>query len=327
MPPSNFLATGNQQNMPQYQGFGQGASQYGGAPAGSQPGMTRGFFGDLFNTVLQPVGIKPFPGGPYPDAGHLDQAQNAINTNTPITNLGALGGLPQIYSSLARQSGLPDPFADMAKSQWAQNNPAQGNPGQAPQLASNEWFQQPYTPSQSLTDLSDPTQRLLNQEQSGIAGNAQAGWSRVKASLAARGLSDQIPAMEAYYHQNAANQGTQAENQVRASEADRKTQLSQYLASALTQLYNAQRQHSLDQSGIFQNQGALSAAESNNTMNFYKNLLAPFAAQGASSLFGGSGGGINSGGNGSGYRTNADGTPAMYGPSGTTAGDVFTGIF
>lgn len=284
--PSNYLATGNQQGLGQY--------------SPQQAAQSRGFFGDLLNTVTAPLGLKLLPGGPYPDAGKLDQAQGAINSYSPIQNLGALSGLPQMYSQLARQNGLPDPFADMIKSQYTQplNTTAGGAMGQpagstgvAPQYA-NEWWNQSYTPSQSQYDLSAPTQRLLNQEQSNIGGQHQAAWQRIKANLAARGLGDSstMAAAQAYLDQTYGNQATTAENQVRAAEADRKTQLSQYLANALTQLYNAQRQHSLDQAGIFQNQGALSAAQSNNTMNFYRNLMAPFAAQGASSLFGGAGG-------------------------------------
>lgn len=273
-------------------------SQYGG-----QPGQSRGIFdsiGSFFNTALAPVGIKPFSGGPYADAGKLDQAQGAINNYTPINDLGALSGLPQIYSQLAQQNGLADPFSEMMKSQWQQNNPAQGNPGQAPQLGANEWFQQPYTPSQNPNDLSQPTQRYLNQKQSDIGGAHQAAWQNIKANLSARGLGDSntLAAAQAYLDQAYGGQAQQAETTVRGAEQDRKIQLSEYLANALTQLYNAQRQHSLDQSGIFQNQGALSAAQNNNNMNFFRSLLAPFAAQGVSSFMPGGGGatsGLNAG--------------------------------
>jgi hypothetical protein len=271
---------------------------------GATAPSSRGIFdsiGSFFNTALSPVGIKPFPGGPYADAGKLDQAQGAMNNFSPITDLGALSGLPQMYSQLAQQNGLPDPFSQMIKQQYmrpldttaggAMGQPA-GSMGVAPQYQ-NEWWNKDYTPSNDPYALSSVSQRYLNQKQSDIGGAHNAEWQRIKANLSARGLGDSstMDAARAYLDQAYGNQGQEAETSIRGAEFDRKQQIAQYLANALTQLFNAQRQHSLDQAGIFQNQGALSAAQSNNNMNFFRSLFAPFASQGASSLFGGGGGG------------------------------------
>jgi len=149
---------------------------------------------NLVNSITQPIGVKLLPGGPYNDNSHGDKAQQAQQAGNQQ--------ISQLIAQLANMSGVQNP--------QAQINPMYPNGGNPSDPAS---FHNPYA-------LNQVQQGELNGQNSMDADAMNRIMSKVKANLAARGLSDSSSASAAqtYLRQKLASQVSQ-NNQAAAQNA------------------------------------------------------------------------------------------------------------
>lgn len=181
--------------------------------------------GSLLNTISSPFGIKLSKGGPYPDGGALDRQQDQAAPMAKVGNdliqqgshlpglqdMGFLQYLPQIFQSLSALTGTPNPLAGGGggivggggqmgvgpggNGQAGQNMGAQRNPSSANEMHGelNQSNQSPYA-------LNPVQQSQLNQQNSQTSQDYQRTMARIKANLAARGLthSSHMDAASAY---------------------------------------------------------------------------------------------------------------------------------
>lgn len=125
--------------------------------------------GTFANQLTAPLGVRLFPGGPYPDAGFGDQqtaaAQQYIQQLAPL------------IAQIAQSAGVTNPMT-----------------GEQGQYADN------------LYQLSPVQQGEVNQQASVDRQAYDQIMSRVEANLSARGMKDMLPAAQAYLTQQLQSQ-------------------------------------------------------------------------------------------------------------------------
>jgi len=141
--------------------------------------------GSFINTLLSPIGIKPFSGGPYGDrelgSAALNKADQLGKYGTGLVEGGQKqtdtyqNALLQLFSQLANQNGVGDPYKYAGKSDAdiaaMKTQEATGGAPQSDPFKLNGPF---------LTDYNNKT-GLINQAR-------QAALSRMKSDLSRRGL-------------------------------------------------------------------------------------------------------------------------------------------
>lgn len=258
-----------------------------------------GGIGDFFNSLTSPVGVKLFSGGPYADRQFGSQALNAVQ-NLPGTNdLGALGGLSQIYSQMAKMYGLPD-FVGLMQQPTA-GLPAQSNDPAHPGLIAQNSINQNNAATLAQQEASfDPNkftpvnQRQFNQQAGDIAQQKQNVMSGVRARLSARGLGDSstMAAAEAYLQQKYGGITNQTETQMLQGQQGQQQQALQSMAAAVQQMFQDQMNRANQKAGGFQQAGQQAIQTNSNALNQLGNFAGLLAGGGnLGGLLGGGGGG------------------------------------
>lgn len=240
--------------------------------------------GSLINSITSPFGVKPFKGGPYPDAGLMDKQQQALSGPLPqISDLGALGALPQVYGQIAKMTGVPDFLGNMP-SPVAPGTPAQGTANQPGAIAQNAMNMDKQANLANQIAQFDPNkftssnQQLFNNMASQNAVDKNTALANIRARLSARGLGDStsMAAAEAYLQQKyGGNIRNQELGLLQGQQAQQQNALGQQ-ANALGSIYNAQNQRMLQQAGILGQQAQLARENTANSMGQIGNLAAIF---------------------------------------------------
>lgn len=241
-----------------------------------------GFLDGIINSITSPLGVKLFPGGPYKDNGFGQKAQQAVTgPMTPISDLGALGQLPQVYGQIAKMTGVPD-FLGAMPSPITPGMPAQSNDPNKPGIIATNSINQDRqnTLNQQIANFdpnkfSTPNQNLFNNMASQNAIDKNTALSRIQARLSARGLGDSssMAAAQAYLEQ--AYGGNLRNQELGLLENQQGQQQNALLgqANAMGNLYNAQRQRMLDAAGVYNTAGQQAIANNNNSMGQLGGLL------------------------------------------------------
>lgn len=227
-----------------------------------------GFFDGLVNSVGGLVGIKPFKGGPYPDAGKGDVlAQQAQDYATQQQQAVAqyMAQIAPIIASIAQNAGIANPTLSTGPA-------SQRTPGTAPQTTD------PYGLS--------PLQQAQVNQQAGVDTQAKnAIMQKIKANLSARGLGDSsvLSAAEAYLDQQLAGQlgseRVQAGQNAFNTRENAQMQIAQLLAGALQAQTGANTQGFGALSGATQNQQQTALNAHQESMTNLGNILGFFAPQ------------------------------------------------
>jgi len=175
--------------------------------------------GTLLNTLGSPLGIKIAKGGPYPDAGNLDKqsaqakpladvGNSLLQQGSHLPGLGEMGVLqylPQIFAALAAQTGAANPLAStngygLTGTGTGPNgeNYATDDTGQRHMYkkVNGVDVETPISEQQAQSTPSNPfslnpiQQSQLNQQQSQTSQDVKNAMARVRANLAARGLTN-----------------------------------------------------------------------------------------------------------------------------------------
>lgn len=214
----------------------------------------------------------------------MDKQQQALSGPLPqISDLGALGALPQIYGQIAKMTGVPDFLGNMP-SPVAPGTPAQGTANQPGAIAQNAMNMDKQANLANQIAQFDPNkftssnQQLFNNMASQNAVDKNTALANIRARLSARGLGDStsMAAAEAYLQQKyGGNIRNQELGLLQGQQAQQQNALGQQ-ANALGSIYNAQNQRMLQQAGILGQQAQLARENTANSMGQIGNLAAIF---------------------------------------------------